>query len=65
MEQQKAADRNDMKGIYIRLKEVWGPKKTGPVHLISRDGIETFSDSNRVGARWIEPIGTLLNVLVT
>ena len=27
VELQRAADRNNMKGFYNRLKEVWGPKK--------------------------------------
>ena len=48
MELQRAADRNDMKGFYSALKEVWGPKKKGPVQLKSIDGMETFSDSKRV-----------------
>ena len=50
MELQRAADRNDVKGFYIGLKEMWGPKKKGPVHLKSTDGMETFPDSNRVVA---------------
>ena len=45
VELQRAADRNDMKGFYNGLKEVWRPKKKGPVHLKSTDGMETFSDS--------------------
>ena len=48
MELQRAADRNNMKGFYSGLKEVWGPKKKGPVHLKSTDGMDTFSDSKRV-----------------
>ena len=32
VELQRAADRNDMKGFYNGLKEVYGPKKTAPVH---------------------------------
>ena len=59
---QRAADRNNMKGFYSRLKEVWGPKKKGPVHLKSTDGMETFSDSKRVVARWSEHFQKLLNV---
>ena len=54
VELQRAADRNDMKGFYSGLKEVWGPKKNGPVQLKSTDGMETFSDSKRVVARWSE-----------
>ena len=37
VELQRAADRNDMKGFYSGQKEVWGPKKKGPVHLKSTD----------------------------
>ena len=48
VELQRAADRNDMKGFYSGLKEVWGPKKKGPVQLKSTDEMETFSDSKRV-----------------
>ena len=61
-ELQRAADRNDMKGFYNGLKEVWEPKKKGPVHLKSIDGMETFSDSKRVVARWSEHFQKLLNV---
>ena len=52
VELQRAADRNNMKGFYSGLKEVWGPMKKGPVHLKSTDGMETFSESKRVVARW-------------
>ena len=45
VELQRAAERNDIKGFYYGLKEVWGPMKKGPVHLKSTDGMETFSDS--------------------
>ena len=62
VELQRAADRNDMKGFYSGLKEVWGPKKKGPVQLKSTDGMETFSDSKRVVARWSEHFQKLLNV---
>ena len=61
-ELQRSADRNDMKGFYNGLKEVWGPAKKGPVHLKSTDGMETFSDSKRVVARWSEHFQKLLNV---
>ena len=54
VELQRAADRNDMKSFYNGLEEVWGPKKKGPVHLKSTDGMETFSDSKRVVERWSE-----------
>ena len=50
-----------MKGFYNGLKEVWGPKK-GPVQLKSTDGMETFSDTKRVVARWSEHFQKLLNV---
>ena len=62
MELQRAADSNNMKGFYNGLKEVWGPKKKGPVQLKSADGKETFSDSKRVVARWSEHFQKLLNV---
>ena len=62
MELQRAADRNDKKGFYSGLTEVWGPKKKEPVHLKSTDGMETFSDSKRVVARWSEHFQKLLNV---
>ena len=62
VELQRAADRNDTKGLYSGLKEVWGPKKKGPVQLKSTDGMETFSDSKRVVARWSEHFQKLLNV---
>ena len=48
VELQRAADRNDMKGFYSGLKEVWEPKKkepVQPVQLKSTDVMETFSDS--------------------
>jgi hypothetical protein len=59
---QEAADRNDMRGFYSGLKEVWGPQKKGPVHLKTSDGRETISDSKRVLSRWAEHFQTLLNV---
>ena len=62
MELQRAADRNNMKGFYNGLKEVWEPKKKGPVHLKSTDGMETFSESKRVVARWSEHFQKLLYV---
>ena len=51
VERQRAADRNNTKGFYNGPKEVWGPKKKGPVHLKSSHVIETFFDSKRVVAR--------------
>ncbi|KAK2191825.1 hypothetical protein NP493_44g03004 [Ridgeia piscesae] len=51
-----------MNGFYNGLKEVWGPKKKGSVHLKSTDEMETFSDSKRVVARWSEYFQKLLNV---
>ena len=59
---QRAADSNNMKGFYNGLKEVWGPKRKGPVQLKPTDGMETFSDSKRVVARWSEHFQKLLNV---
>ena len=58
----RAADSNNMKGFYNGLKEVWGPKKKGPVQLKSTHGMETFSDRKRVVARWSEHFQKLLNV---
>ena len=55
------ADRNNIKGFYNGLKEVWGPKKKVPVHMKSTDGKETFSDSKRVMARWTKHFHKLLN----
>ena len=54
VELQRAADRNDIKGFYSGLNEVWGPWKKGPVQVKSTDGIDTFSDSKRGLARWSE-----------
>ena len=62
VELQRAADSNNMKGFYNGLKEVWGPKQKGPVQLKSTDGMETFSDSKRVVARWSEHFQKLLYV---
>ena len=62
-ELQRAADRNDMKGFYSGLKEVWCPQTKQHVHLKSSDGLEIFTDSKSVMARWIEHFQKLLNVL--
>ena len=62
VELQRAADRNNMNGFYNGVKEMWGAKKNGPVHLKSTDGMETISDSKTVVARWSEHIQKLLNV---
>ena len=59
MELPRAAERNDMKGFHSGLKEVWGPKKKGHFHLKSKDGMETFSDSKKVVARWSEHVQKL------
>ena len=61
VELQIAADSNNMKG-YNGLKEVWGPKKKGPLQLKFTDGMETFSDSKRVVARWSEHFQKLHNI---
>ena len=61
-ELQRVTDRNDMKGFYSGLKEVWGPQTKQPVHLKSSDGLETFTDSKRVMARWSGYFQKLLNV---
>ena len=39
-----------------------GTKKETPVHVKSTDGMETFSDSKRVVARWSEHFQKQLNV---
>ncbi|KAK2183336.1 hypothetical protein NP493_315g03025 [Ridgeia piscesae] len=57
VELQRTADINDTRGFY-NAKEVWGPRKMGPVHLKSTDGM----DSKRVVARWNEHFQKLLNV---
>ena len=62
MELKRAAAKSNMKGFYNGLKDVWEPKKKASVHLKSTDGMETFSDSKRVVARWSEHTQTLLNV---
>ena len=51
-----------MKGFYSGLKEVWGPQTKQPVHLKSSDGLEIFTDSKSVMARWSEYFQKLLNV---
>ena len=61
-ELQRAAARNDMKGFYSRLKEVWDPQTKQPVHLKSSDGLEIFTDSKSVMERWSEYFQKLLNV---
>ena len=39
-----------------------GTQQKGPVHLKSTDGMETFTDSKRIVARWREHFQKLLNV---
>ena len=63
-ELQRAADRNDMKGFYNGLKEVWGRQTKQPVHLKSYDGVETFTNSKSVMARWSEYFQKVINVPV-
>ena len=53
---------NDIKGFYSGLKEVWGPQTKQPVHLKSSDGLQIFTDSKSVMARWSEYFQKLLNV---
>ena len=49
-ELQRAADRNDMKGFYSGLKEVWCTQTIQLVHLIVSDGLETFTNRKSVMA---------------
>ena len=51
-----------MKGFYCGLKEVWVPQTKQPVHLKSSDGLEIFTYSKSVMARWSEYFQKLLNV---
>ena len=62
VELQRAASRNNIKGSYNVLKEIWGPQKKGPFQQKSIDGMETFSDSKRVVATCSEHFQKLLNV---
>ena len=41
---------------------MWGPQTNQPVHLKSSDGLEIFTDSKNVMARWSEYFQKLLNV---
>ena len=41
---------------------MWGPHTKQPVHLKSSDGLEIFTDSKSVMARWSEYFQILLNV---
>ena len=61
-ELQRAADRNDMRGFYSGLKEVWGTQAKQHVHLKSSDGSEIYTDSKSVMAGWSEYFQKLLNV---
>ena len=58
----RAAGKNNMKGFYNGLNEVWGPRKKEPVHMKSTGGMETFSESKKVVARWSEHFQKLLKV---
>ena len=61
-ELQRAADKNYMKVFYSGLKEVWGPQTKQPINLESSAGLETFTYSKSMMARWSEYFQTLLNV---
>ena len=63
VELQRAANRNGMTGFYNGMKEVWGPKMEGHVHLKSIDEMETFPGSKTLVATWSEHFHKLLNVL--
>ena len=52
-----------MTGFYNGMKEVWGPKMEGPIFMQSIDGMETFSGSKTLVAKWSEHFQKLLNVL--
>ena len=51
-----------MKGFYSGLKEVWDPRTKEPVHMKSSDGLEIFTESGSVMARWSEYFRILLSV---
>ena len=61
-ELQRAADRNDMNGVYSGLKKVWGPYTKQPVDLNLSNELETFTDSKSVMARWTEYFQKLMNL---
>ena len=61
-ELQRAADRNDMKGFYSGLKEMWDPQTKQPVHLKLSDGLEIFTDSKSIMTRFKKYFQKLLNV---
>ena len=51
-----------MQGFYSGLKELWGTQMKQHVQLQSSDGLEAFTDSKSVMARWSEYFQKLLNV---
>ena len=55
VELQRAADSNNMKGFYNGLKEVWGPKKKGPVELKLTDGMEALNTAREL---WQDGVNT-------
>ena len=61
-ELQITADRNEMKGFYSRLTEMWAPQTQQHVHLKSSGGLETFTDKKSVMARWSKYFQKVFNV---
>ena len=62
---QTVADSHDPKGFYQTIRAVWGPKVDHPEQLRVFDNKTVITEKRRLGARWKNHFGTLLNELST
>jgi hypothetical protein len=59
---QQAADVNNMKAFYSRLREVYGPAKRGSTQLIATDGSTVLQGRTEILNRFADHFDQLLNV---
>ena len=59
---QLAADKNDMKSFYGRLRDVYGPQKRGTAQLTALDGETVLKDKDEILERFAQHFDQLLNV---
>lgn len=55
------ADSHDMKNVYNRLKEVYGPTPSGSFLLLSADGLTLITEKEKILDRWAEHFNGVLN----
>jgi len=60
---QEYADTNNMEAFFAAVKKIYGPPKSGPKPLFSKDSstLQLLKDVNSINAHWREHFSELLN----